>query len=56
MADFIIIAILVLLVGSALRYIRKSSKKGVKCVGCPYAASCSSQKSCSGSGKGGSGR
>lgn len=42
MIDFIVGAIVVAVVGSALAYIIKSKKNGVKCVGCPYAKSCSS--------------
>lgn len=42
MTDFVVVVILVLIVGSALAYIIKSKKNGVKCVGCPYAKSCSS--------------
>ncbi|MCQ2508671.1 MAG: FeoB-associated Cys-rich membrane protein [Dorea sp.] len=33
--------ILLLLVGSALFYIRKEKKKGVRCIGCPNAGKCS---------------
>ncbi len=41
-----IIAILVVLVilGGAIAYIVKSKKKGVKCIGCPAAGSCSSKQ------------
>ena len=35
MADFIIVAILLLIVGAAVRYIVKSKKSGAKCIGCP---------------------
>lgn len=35
MIDFVIIVILVVVVGSALAYIIKERKKGVKCIGCP---------------------
>lgn len=41
MANIIIIIILIVTVGSACVYIWKNRKKGVKCIGCPYAASCS---------------
>ena len=40
-ANIIVILVLALIVGAAILYIRKHSKKGVKCVGCPYASSCS---------------
>lgn len=41
MADFIVIAIVALLVGAAAYYIRKEKKRGVKCIGCPAECSCS---------------
>jgi len=41
-ADFIVLAILVLLIGGAVIYIVKAKKRGVKCIGCPAAGSCSS--------------
>ncbi len=40
MEDFIVIAVVVLILGCAIAYIVKEKKKGVKCVGCPYAESC----------------
>lgn len=49
MANLIVGAILVLIIGSAIRYIYKSHKKGVKCIGCPEGCSCS--KSSCGCGK-----
>lgn len=42
MENFIIIAVLVILVGSASYYIWKSKKSGKKCIGCP----CSGTGSC----------
>ena len=45
MANVIAIIVIVLAVGGALLYIRKEKKKGVRCIGCPSAGSCS--KSCS---------
>jgi len=49
MQNFIVIAIVVLIFGSAAAYIRKEKKKGVKCIGCPDAATCSGHCSgCSG--------
>lgn len=41
MVDFIIIAILVILVGAAVAYIVKAKKSGVKCIGCSAAGGCS---------------
>ncbi len=41
MKNFIVIAILVLLVVLVSIYLYKSKKRGRKCIGCPYADSCS---------------
>lgn len=35
MINVVIVAILVIIIGSALRYIIRQKKKGVKCIGCP---------------------
>ena len=49
MENFAIIAIVVLIIGSAFSYIRKEKKKGVHCIGCPNAATCSGKcAGCSG--------
>jgi len=50
MENVIVIAILLLLIGGAIWYIAKEKKKGTKCIGCPYANSCSSNVSSSGCG------
>lgn len=42
MENIIIIAIVVLIVGLAARYIYKEKKRGVKCIGCPEGCSCAS--------------
>lgn len=42
MQNFIIIAILIIVVGAAVFYIWKEKKKGRKCIGCP----CSGSESC----------
>lgn len=39
--DYLIIAIIVLIIGSVLLYIRKAKKKGAKCIGCPDSCACS---------------
>lgn len=39
MTDIIVIAILAVVVGSALGYIIHEKKRG-KCIGCPYAENC----------------
>lgn len=44
MADFIVVAILVIIVGAAILYIRKAKKSGAKCIGCPSGCSCSGKK------------
>lgn len=41
MANIICGIIILLCVGGAGFYIWKNKKKGVKCIGCPYAKSCS---------------
>ena len=47
MANFIVIAVIAVIVGASALYICKAKKRGVKCVGCPDSGSCAS-KSCSG--------
>lgn len=42
MVDFVVIAILAVVVGSALRYLIKARKNGIKCVGCPAGGNCCS--------------
>lgn len=42
MTDIIVTAIVVLIVGSALAYIIRAKKRGVKCIGCSAASGCSS--------------
>jgi len=39
--DYIIIAIVVLILGFSLWFIRKSKKSGKKCIGCPSGSNCS---------------
>lgn len=39
-ANIIIVTLVVLAVGLALRYIYKEKKKGVNCIGCPSAGNC----------------
>lgn len=45
MADFIVVVILLIVVGSAIAYIVKEKKKGVTCIGCPSAGTCQRAKS-----------
>ena len=44
MATLIAAAALALIVFFAVRYIYKEKKKGVTCIGCPYAGSCPHRK------------
>ena len=46
LVDYIIIAIVALIVGGATAYIIKAKKSGMKCVGCPHSKSCSGGCSC----------
>ena len=50
MENFIVIAILTIIVGCAIVYIVKEKKKGNRCIGCPAAATCPSAQAgkCSG--------
>ncbi|MBR4099524.1 MAG: FeoB-associated Cys-rich membrane protein [Clostridia bacterium] len=41
MENFIIIAILVIIVGLAAGYVIKAKKSGKKCIGCPDCQACS---------------
>ena len=43
MENILLIVILLLAVGGAVRYICKSRKNGKKCIGCPYSDSCSAK-------------
>lgn len=42
MTDIIVVAILVLVVGSAVGYIIRAKKRGVKCIGCSAGGGCPS--------------
>ena len=42
MENLLIIAVVLLVVGLAARFIYKEKKRGVKCVGCPYSETCGS--------------
>ncbi len=44
LADIIVIAVIVLIIGAALAYIIKAKKSGKKCIGCPYSDACASKK------------
>ena len=47
-ADMIALLIIVILVAAAVVYIRKEKKRGVKCIGCPYAGECAKKSGCGG--------
>ena len=40
LVDYIVIAVIVLVVGGAIAYIVKAKKSGKKCIGCPDSGSC----------------
>jgi hypothetical protein len=41
MIDYIVGAVLGILIGAAIAYIIREKKKGVACIGCPAAGTCS---------------
>ena len=41
MENYIVIAVLALVIGGAVIYVLKQRKKGVKCIGCPNGSDCS---------------
>lgn len=44
MENFIVIAILVVIIALAAAYIYKAKKRGAKCIGCPYCNTCSAKQ------------
>ena len=48
--DFVIIAVIVLIVGGAGFYIYRAKKSGKKCIGCPDGGSCCNGKASGGCG------
>ena len=53
MTDILIVAVLVIIIGSAAVYVIKAKKSGVKCIGCPSGATCGQNGGgCSGCGGG----
>ena len=44
MANLIVAAVLVIVVGAAIVYIVKEKKKGTVCIGCPNAGTCASKQ------------
>ena len=47
MIDFIVIAIIAIILAAAITYIIKAKKSGAKCIGCPAANQYSSEHHCS---------
>lgn len=41
MADLMIVLVIVAIISIALYYIKKEKKRGIKCIGCPFAQQCS---------------
>ncbi len=47
MADYIILAVVILIIAVAVLYIYKSKKNGKKCIGCPYSGcGCENCRTC----------
>ena len=42
--DYIAIAVILLALGGAIFYIVRAKKRGQRCIGCPYADKCASNK------------
>ena len=40
MEDFLVLAVLTVVLVSAIIYVARAKKKGIKCVGCPNAKTC----------------
>ena len=40
--DWILLAVILLIVGGAVAYIVKAKRSGQRCIGCPHSASCAS--------------
>ena len=41
MTDYILLAIIVVIIGAAVAYIIREKKRGTKCIGCPSGGACS---------------
>ena len=50
LVDWIVVAVIVLIVGGALAYIIKAKKSGKRCIGCPDSGSCCTGKANAGGG------
>ena len=47
MDNFIIVAVIAVIVGAALAYVIKAKKSGAKCIGCPDSKTCASKNASS---------
>ncbi len=43
-ADWIVVAVVVLIIGSVIGYIVREKRRGVKCIGCPSGKTCKAHK------------
>ncbi len=41
--DYIALGLILVILSSAIIYVIKQKKKGVKCIGCPHACTCSAK-------------
>lgn len=46
MVDFLLVAVIVAILVGVVLFIRRSRKKGVKCIGCPDGGQCSGKCAC----------
>ena len=46
--DYIVIAVIGLIIGLAVGYIRREKKQGKKCIGCPDSGTCAGNCGCCG--------
>lgn len=44
MENIILVAIIAIILGCSALYVYKAKKRGIKCIGCPYAKQCSAKK------------
>ena len=44
LADWIVVAVIVVILGSVTGYIVRAKRKGIKCIGCPESKNCSAYK------------
>ena len=46
MVNFLIIVLVAAILALAVGYIRRSKKKGMQCIGCPYSGQCAGKCGC----------